>query len=154
MIEIKDRNRLKVFLEKWIKQKIYQELESLIKLKFLNNNNSAVRALAYNLYENNGVVKRENVKNILDKLGQGERKILREAGIKFGRYHIFLFKLFKPNAVSLRILLWKNFYQKYFNLEPPVFGLNFLENKKILIETLCFFVDLKILEKFLLGLIS
>ncbi len=130
MIEIKDRNRLKVFLEKWIKQKIYQELESLIKLKFLNNNNSAVRALAYNLYENNGVVKRENVKNILDKLGQGERKILREAGIKFGRYHIFLFKLFKPNAVSLRILLWKNFYQKYFNLEPPVFGLNFLENKK------------------------
>ena len=86
--------------------------------------------MAYNLYENNGVVKREKVKAILDKLGQEERKILRNSGVKFGRYHIFLHKLFKPSSVSLRILLWKNFYQKYFNLKPPVFGLNFIENKK------------------------
>ena len=26
-------------------------------------------------------------------------------------------------------MLWKNFYQKYYNLNPPVFGLNFFENK-------------------------
>ena len=45
----------------------------------------------YNLYENNGVVKREKVINILNKLGQEERKILRNTGVKFGRYHIFLF---------------------------------------------------------------
>ena len=47
-------------------------------------------------------------------------------GVKFGRYHIFFTQLFKPNAVSLRILLWKNFYQKE-TLEPPKFGLNFFE---------------------------
>jgi|TARA_B100000929_G_scaffold290530_1_gene284467 ATP-dependent RNA helicase SUPV3L1/SUV3 len=129
MIEIKDRNRLKAFLEKWIKNKIDTELESLIKLKHLKNNNSGIRALAYNLYENNGVVKREKVKIILDKLEQDERKILRAAGVKFGRYHIFLYKLFKPSSVSLRIMLWKNFYQKYYYLNPPVFGLNFFENK-------------------------
>ena len=130
MIEIKDRNKLKSFLENWLKNKIETELESLIKLKHLKNNNVKIRALAYNLYENNGVVKREKVKLILDKLGQDERKILREAGVKFGRYHIFLFKLFKPSSVSLRILLWKNFYQKYFTQVPPTFGLNFFENKK------------------------
>ncbi len=130
MIEIKDRNKLKSFLENWLKNKIETELESLIKLKHLKNNNVKIRALAYNLYENNGVVKREKVKLILDKLGQEERKILREAGVKFGRYHIFLFKLFKPSSVSLRILLWKNFYQKYFTQVPPTFGLNFFENKK------------------------
>ena len=57
--------------------------------------------------------------------------MLREKGVKFGRYHIFLFKLFKPKAVSLRTLLWKNFNQKYLDLEPPQFGLNFInENKK------------------------
>ncbi len=129
MIEIKDRYRLKIFIEKWLKNKINKELESLIKLKNLRDNNSEVRALAYNLYENNGVVKREKVKTILNKLGQEERKILRNIGVKFGRYHIFLFKLFKPSSVSLRILLWKNFYQKYFDLNPPIFGLNFFENK-------------------------
>ena len=130
MIELKDRNILKIFLEKWIKNKIDIELESLIKLKHLKDNNSEVRALAYNLYENNGVVKRETVKTILVNLGQNERKILRNTGVKFGRYHIFLYKLFKPSSVSLRIMLWKNFYQKYYDLNPPVFGLNFFENKK------------------------
>ena len=130
MIEIKDRYRLKIFLEKWLKNKINKELESLIKLKNLQDNNSEIRALAYNLYENNGVVKREKVKTILNKLGQEERKVLRNIGVKFGRYHIFLYKLFKPSSVSLRILLWKNFYQKYFDLNPPIFGLNFFENKK------------------------
>ena len=129
MIETKEKNKLKKFLEDWIKNKISTELESLIKLKYINNENSKIRALAYNLYENNGVVKRESVKSILNNLNQEERKTLRNIGVKFGRYHIFLYKLFKPSAVSLRILLWKNFYQKYQNLEPPIFGLNFFENK-------------------------
>ena len=50
----------------------------------------------------------------LKKLGQDERKILRDLGVKFGRYHIFLHQLIKPEAVSLRTLLWKNYNQKYF----------------------------------------
>ena len=129
MIETNDKNKLKKFLEDWIKNKINNELESLIQLKYIKDNNSKIRALAYNLYENNGVVKRENVKSIINDLNQEERKTLRNIGVKFGRYHVFLYKLFKPSAVSLRILLWKNFYQKYQNLEPPIFGLNFLENK-------------------------
>ena len=85
--------------------------------------------MAYNLYENNGVIKRDDIKLTLKKLGQDQRKILRTAGVKFGRYHIFLHKLFKPGSVSLRILLWKNFYQKFYNLDPPIFGLNFLRQK-------------------------
>ena len=130
MIEKKESNKLILFLENWLKVKIETELDSLIKLKRIRDNNSEIRALAYNLYENNGVIKRNSVKKILDNLDQEHRKTLRAAGVKFGRYHIFLYKLFKPSSVSLRILLWKNFYQKYFNLEPPVFGLNFLEDKK------------------------
>ncbi len=130
MIDNKDKTKLNLFLEKWIREKIETELESLIKLKKIKDNNSEIRALAYNLYEKNGVVKRENVKFILEKLGQSERKILRGIGVKFGRYHIFLHKLFKPSSVSLRILLWKNYFQKYDVLEPPVFGLNFFEKKE------------------------
>jgi len=129
MIETKDRERLKIILEQWLKNKINTELESLIKLRELKTDNSEIRALAYNLYENNGVVKRENVKLILGKLNKEQRKFLREIGIKFGRYHVFLFKLFKPSTVSLRVLLWKNYYQKHFDLNPPVFGLNFFVSK-------------------------
>ena len=130
MIELKDKKKLEQFLEKWIKEKIENELESLTKLKHLKDNNSEIRALAYNLYENNGVVKREGIKTIVNKLEQQERKILRDSGVKFGRYHIFLYKLFKPSSVSLRLTLWKNFYRKYYDLAPPVFGLNFFEDKK------------------------
>ena len=118
------------FLQKWINEKINSDLKSLTDLKNINNTNTSIRALAYQLYENNGVVKRDQVKDFLKNLAQEERKILRNLGVKFGRYHIFLFKLFKPNAVSLRIALWKNFHQKHFNLKPPTFGLNFLKEKE------------------------
>ena len=76
------------------------------------------------------MLKRELILDYLKKLTQDERKVLRNLGVKFGRYHIFLFKLFKPEAVSLRILLWKNYHQKFFNLKPPTFGLNFVEDNK------------------------
>ena len=48
-------------------------------------------------------------------MGQDERKILRDLGVKFGRYHVFLFKLLKPDAVFLRVLLWKNFTKIIFD---------------------------------------
>ena len=113
------------------KEKINLILKSLIDLRNLKESNSSIKALAYQLYENNGVIKREVVAEYLKKLGQEERKVLRDLGVKFGRYHVFLFRLLKPEAVSLRTLLWKNFNQKDFNLTPPTFGLNFLDNKNI-----------------------
>ena len=131
MLEQEQRNELTNFLEKWLKNKINTILNSLIELKNLKDKNSSVKALAYQLYESNGVLKREQVHEYLEGLGQGERKILRDLGVKFGRYHIYLHKLIKPEAVSLRTLLWKNFHQKFYNLKPPTFGLNFVNDNKI-----------------------
>ena len=138
IVEIDEQKKLLKHLEKWLKEKINFILKSLIELRSLKESNSSVRALAYQLYENNGVVKREKVIAILDKLGQEERKVLRNTGVKFGRYHIFLFKLFKPSSVSLRVLLWKNYYQKYHELDPPVFGLNFFEKRSLAMKFLFF----------------
>ncbi len=129
MIENSEKSRLNYYLQNWLNKKIETELKSLIDLKNVRDNNSELRALAYHLYENNGVVKREEVLNYLNKLNQDERKKLRNLGVKFGRYHVFLFKLFKPSSVSLRILLWKNFNEKNYDFLPPTFGLNFLEEK-------------------------
>ena len=122
------------------------------------------KALSYQLYENNGVLKREQVSEYLKNLEQNERKILRELGVKFGRYHVFLYQLIKPEAVSLRTLLWKNFYQKFYNLKPPTFGLNFLDDKEIKNKDfmlLCgferfdnFFVRIDILERLFVLIIN
>tara|TARA_B100001059_G_scaffold235754_1_gene282653 strand:+ start:61 stop:2448 length:2388 start_codon:yes stop_codon:yes gene_type:complete len=164
MLESNYKQKLSDFIEKWIREKINFVLKSLIDLKNLKESNSSIKALAYQLYENNGVIKRDDVKDYLQKLGQEERKILRNLGVKFGRYHVFLFKLLKPESVSLRILLWKNFNQKYFKLTPPTFGLNFLDNKNIKNKSfmlLCgfenfdnYFVRIDILERLFVQIIN
>ncbi len=164
IIEIAEQRKLRSYLEKWLKEKINLTLKSLIDLKSLKETNSSIRALSYQLYENNGVIKRETVSDYLKKLGQEERKILRNLGVKFGRYHIFLFKLLKPEAVLLRVLLWKNFHQKHFDLNPPKFGLNFIEDKKLKSKNfmlLCgfenfdkYFVRIDILERLFVKIIN
>ncbi len=164
MIETSERKKLQFFLENWIQRKINLVLKSLIDLKNSKDNKSNIRALSYQLYENNGVVKRENVVDYLNKLNQEDRKILRNIGVKFGRYHIYLYKLLKPDAVSLRLILWKNYHQKYFDFKPPKFGLNFLEIKKTLNQNfmlICgfekfdnFFVRIDILERLFIHIIN
>ena len=130
IIESSQKQKLDDYIGKWIQDKINLVLKSLVDLKNLKDKNSSIKALAYQLYENNGVLKREQVSEYLKSLGQNERKILRDLGVKFGRYHVFLYQLIKPEAVSLRTLLWKNFHQKYYSVQPPTFGLNFLNDKE------------------------
>ena len=164
MIENDEKLKLNSYLQKWINEKIKTELKSLIDLKNIKETNSELRALAYHLYENNGVIKREEVLEFLKKLNQDERKKLRRIGVKFGRYHIFLFKLFKPSSVSLRTLLWKSYNEKNSNLSPPTFGLNFLEEKKIIDQNfmlLCgfekfdnFYVRIDILERLFIMILN
>ena len=131
ILDQNQKQKLTTFINKWIKNKIDTVLKSLIDLKNLKDQNTSIKALAYRLYENNGVIKRDSVTEYVKNLEQNDRKILRDLGVKFGRYHIFLFKLIKPEAVSLRTLLWKNYHQKYFNLKPPKFGLNFIDDKNL-----------------------
>ena len=158
------KQKLINFIEKWLKNKINTTLKSLVDLKNIRENKSSIKALAFQLYENNGVLKREQVNEYLKKMQQEDRKILRDLGVKFGRYHIYLFKLIKPEAVSLRTLLWKNYHQKYFNLKPPTFGLNFLDDTKNINKNfmlLCgfekfsnFYIRIDILERLFVKIIN
>ena len=164
VVETEHKNVLQNFLKEWLKEKINSELGSLIKLKDVKSKNSSTRALSYMLYEKNGVLKRDNIEKLLKEIDQNERKILRDQGVKFGRYHIFLYKLFKPSVVSLRLILWKNYNEKNYDLEPPTFGLNFLNNKKFTDKNfmlLCgferfddYFVRIDILERLFLEIIG
>ena len=164
IIEQNQRQKLGEYINKWLRDKINTVLQSLIDLKNLKDKHSSIKALAYQLYENNGVLKRENVIEYLKDLGQSERKILRDLGVKFGRYHVFLYKLIKPEPVILRTLLWKNYHQKYFKLIPPTFGLNFIEDKNSknkYFMLLCgfekfdnYFVRIDILERLFMQIIN
>jgi len=164
ILENDQKQKLIHFLDKWLKNKINTILKSLLDIKNLKEKNSFIKALAYQLYENNGVLKRDQVLEYIKNLNQEDRKILRNLGVKFGRYHIFLHRLIKPEAVSLRTMLWKNYHQKYFDLKPPTFGLNFLDDsnkKNKYFMLLCgfeqfdnFFIRIDILERLFMKIIN
>ncbi len=164
ILNLDSKNKLKEFLYSWLKNLINTELKDLVNLNKFEQKNSSVRALCYQLFENNGVLKRDSANEFIKKLKQEDRKTLRSLGVKIGRYHIFLYRIFKPSAVTIRVLLWKNFFQNNLKLNPPKFGLNFLDLKKITDQKfmlICgfekfenFFVRIDILERLFIKIIE
>ena len=122
-----------------------------------------MRALSFQLYENNGVLKRKNIDGIIKLISKEERKKLWSMGIKIGRYHVYLPKMLKPKAVTLRTMLWKTYNNFTSNSIIPKFGLNFVVNEnfneKFLL--LCgferfkdYFVRIDILEKLFINIME
>ena len=120
---------LGIFLKEWIENQISIELGDLINLTKIKITNQYLRALAFQIYENNGVMKRKNIENIINNLSKDERKKLWSMGIKLGRYHIYLPKMLKPKAVSLRINLWRLYHNLSKANQIPKSGLNFVINQ-------------------------
>jgi len=74
ILEHNQTQKLINYLEKWLKNKIDTVLESLVDLKNLKEKNSSIKALAYQLYENNGVLERNKVADILKILDKMKEK--------------------------------------------------------------------------------
>ncbi len=121
--------KLEEFLKKWFKDYINEILGDLINLTKQKKDNQYLRALVFQLYEKNGVIKRSEIDNIVKLIPPEERKKLWGMGIKIGRYHVYLHKMLKPKAVEFRISLWKIFYNLTKNHTIPKSGLNFIVNK-------------------------
>ena len=157
------KKELEQFLKSWIDLHINEVLGDLINLTKIKIENQYLRALAFQLYENNGVLKRKSVDDIVKLISKEERKKLWNMGIKIGRYHIFLPKMLKPKAVTLRTTLWKIYNNISSNINIPKFGLNFVINEyfdeKFLL--LCgferfkdYFIRIDILEKLFIKIID
>ena len=157
------KKELEQCIKKWISIHISEVLGDLINLTKIKIENQYLRALAYRLYEDNGVLKRKKVEEIIKLISKEERKKLWGMGIKIGRYHIFLPRMLKPKAVALRTTLWKAYNNISSNLNIPKFGLNFVTNKdfdeKLLL--LCgferfkdYFVRIDILEKLFINIVN
>ena len=157
------KTKLSQFLNKWLENIINDVLGDLVKLTRYQIKNQYLRGLVFQLYENNGVIKRTEVDKIVKSIPAEERKKLWGMGIKIGRYHIYLPKMLKPKAVEFRISLWKIYHNLSNDNKIPQSGLNFLIsdkfNKNFLL--LCgfekfkeFFVRIDILEKLFLKIIE
>ncbi len=162
-IEEETKNKLEKFLKGWLKEYINEVLGDLINLTNKKVENQYLRALVFQLYENNGVIKRDEIENIVKLIPADERKKLWGMGIKIGRYHVYLPKMLKPKAVEFRISLWKIFFNYTKENEIPKSGLNFIINsnyeKNFLL--LCgfekfknFFVRIDILEKLFIKILD
>ena len=155
--------KLTRFLNDWLTTYVNEVLGDLVNLTKYKITNQYLRGLIFQLYENNGVVKRVDVEKIVDQIPIGERKKLWGMGIKIGRYHIYLPKMLKPKAVEFRISLWKMFNNLSDENKIPKSGLNFVSNKNLdkNFLLLCgfekfkeFFVRIDILEKLFLKIIE
>ena len=162
-IDLQTKLQLEEFLKSWFYNYINEVLGDLINLTKKKIENQYLRALVFQLYENNGVIKRSSVDKIVKLIPFNERKKLWGMGIKIGRYHIYLPKMLKPRAVEFRINLWKMFHSLSDKNKIPKSGLNFLTNinfeRNFLL--LCgfekfkeFFVRIDILEKLFLKIIE
>jgi len=158
------KDKLKVNLEKKLYNLIFSELSDLVNLSKSKFKNNYVRALCYQLFEKNGVMKRESVHQMIKNISKEDRLDLRKSGIKIGRYHIFLPKMLKPSAVELRVKLWKLYYPEDNKYIIPKSGLNFLKDetvKNVKFLLICgfenfgkFYVRVDILERLFLKIIE
>ena len=157
------KSKLILFLNKWLTNYINEILGDLTKLTKYKISNQYLRGLVFQLYENNGVVKRSDINQIVKSIPVEERKKLWGMGIKIGRYHVYLPKMLKPKAVEFRIGLWKIFHNLSNKSEIPKSGLNFLLDAKLdkNFLLLCgfekfrdFFVRIDILEKLFLKILD
>ncbi|MGA0861991.1 MAG: helicase-related protein [Pelagibacteraceae bacterium] len=162
-LPLENKSELEVFVKNWLYEHINENLGDLINLTKVKIENQYLRALAFQLYENNGVLKRKNIDEIIKLISKEERKKLWSMGIKIGRYHIFLPKMLKPKAVTLRTILWKIFNNINNEMNIPQFGLNFVENKRFNEKflLLCgfekfkeFYVRIDILEKLFIQIMD
>ena len=162
-LENETKLKLHEFLKNWLSDYIGKILGDLLDLTKKKIDNQYLRALVFQLYEKNGVIKRNEIDNIVKLIPAEERKKLWGMGVKIGRYHIYLPKMLKPKAVEFRISLWKIFNNQNNAQKIPKSGLNFINNenydKNFLL--LCgfeqfkeYFIRIDILEKLFIKILE
>ncbi len=103
-------------LERWVSNHINTLLKPLSDLQNNTELNGVARGIAYRLVENLGTLQRKEVADDLKNLEQDMRGSMRQNGVRFGAYHVFVPILLKPAPIQLICLLWAVFNDQ---LETP-----------------------------------
>ena len=98
------RSQAQTRLTDWLRFQVSQNLEALKGLQNAELTGLA-RGLAFQLLEHKGVLARRDIADLLGKLDQDLRATLRQCGVRFGFYHVFMPALLKPAAAKWLALL-------------------------------------------------
>ncbi|HKJ61751.1 MAG TPA: helicase, partial [Hyphomicrobiales bacterium] len=136
-----DRERIVKRVSDWLAAHIEARIKPLVELSAAQELTGLARGVAFQIVENFGILRRENVAEDIRALDQQARGELRKYGVRFGAYNIYLPLLLKPAAADLLLLLWTLKHGASVNLdpanlpEPPRQGLTSVPLDKDLPET-------------------
>ncbi|MCH9806266.1 MAG: helicase [Alphaproteobacteria bacterium] len=124
-----DKEKVQARLERWLEELVGERLKQLSELANAEDVTGLSRGIAFQLKENFGILKREDVAAEIKSLDQTSRAQLRKYGVRFGAFNIYLPMQLKPAASELAATLWalKNGAANGLDLEnlpePPRAGL-------------------------------
>lgn len=100
------RDQIQARLDLWLDTHIKTLLKPLFDLKDAENLSGLARGMAFRLSENHGILERSLVADDVKALDQETRAGLRQLGVRFGAFHIFVPQLLKPAPSKLLVDLF------------------------------------------------
>lgn len=122
VLEDDQRTALKDAVQHWLNDHIRQDLAPLFALKDNQHLSAAASGIGFQLFEQLGVLHRNDVANLITDLDADQRRLLRQAGVRMGPMLIFMPDLIKPAAVKMRALLWGLFNERELPVARPADG--------------------------------
>ncbi|WND03681.1 helicase-related protein [Temperatibacter marinus] len=132
LLEGENSTTVQELIQKWLDERIAEKMENLVKLgQELNGEIEApegteplsgiTRGIAYQVFENFGVLPRSAVGAELRQLDQEARKGLRRFGIRIGTNSLYIPLILKPHATEMRLMMWaqKNGHDSLPTLPTP-----------------------------------
>ncbi len=101
-----DRERVQIRLDAWLRAHLKARLEPLIALSESTTLTGLARGFAFRLTENLGVLRRDGLVEEIKALDQPARRQLRQYGVRFGAFNVYMPALLKPDAAELLLVLW------------------------------------------------
>ena len=106
------RQQVEARLTDWLRHYLDAQLEPLVRLKTGGNITGLARGLAFQLVEHGGHMARHDIADMLKEIDQPARATLRQLGVRFGAYTVFLPALLKPAPARCLAMLWSIMQQR------------------------------------------
>jgi len=100
------REKVETRLKAWLKAYIVRTLGPVIELEDAEDLTGIARGIAFQISESLGVLERAKVLQEVRGLEQEGRAALRQKGVRFGAYHLYMPLMLKPAPRTLAAQLW------------------------------------------------
>ena len=101
-----DKEKVRERLNTWIAETVGERLKPLAEIANAKDISGLARGIAFRLTENFGALRRDVVTEEMRALDQPARALLRNYGVRFGAFNIYIPVLLKPASAELALVLW------------------------------------------------